>query len=315
LAKSYGDPLLTNCGEILGSLPYLAPERLKGTPQPDRRSDLYSVGAILYEHLTGQKPFGENRRLSAVLTDSESEPRPPSQIAPGLSPKWDEILHRALARDPVHRYQSAEELLETITRLEQPTDVADLPLPQLRTLGIGVAIFGCLVLAVVAPGAFNRFHPVPSPAVPWERLHIAPPAIATSKTPPAKEIAIATPPLAVKRTEVQHARRAAPAVAIPAKLSVFEPDPAGAASPGPLAVPIVRPAPVAPAPSAATPAGAAPKAIVSPAADSAHGVDLPGAPVSLEPAVQQDAKPKKKGFWSKLNVFHKRKKADSDETQ
>ena len=54
LSKSYGDALLTNCGEVLGSLPYLAPEQLKGTTQPDRRSDLYSVGAVLYEHLTGQ---------------------------------------------------------------------------------------------------------------------------------------------------------------------------------------------------------------------------------------------------------------------
>jgi serine/threonine protein kinase len=58
LSKSFGDSLLTNCGEILGSLPYLAPEQLKGATQPDRRSDLYSVGAILYEHLTGRKPFG-----------------------------------------------------------------------------------------------------------------------------------------------------------------------------------------------------------------------------------------------------------------
>src|SRR5579863_8156389 len=62
LSKSFSDPLLTNCGEILGSLPYLAPERLKGTTRPDRRSDLFSVGAILYEHLTGQKPFGADRR-------------------------------------------------------------------------------------------------------------------------------------------------------------------------------------------------------------------------------------------------------------
>jgi serine/threonine-protein kinase len=101
LSKSYGDPLLTNCGEVLGSLPYLAPEQLKGTTKPDRRSDLYSVGAILYEHLTGQKPFGANRRLAPVLTDSEGDPRPPTTIEPSLSPQWDGILRRALARDPL----------------------------------------------------------------------------------------------------------------------------------------------------------------------------------------------------------------------
>jgi serine/threonine-protein kinase len=305
LSKSYGDPLLTNCGEILGSLPYLAPERLKGTTQPDRRSDLYSAGAILYEHLTGQKPFGENRRLAPVLTDSESEPRPPSQVEPGLSPNWDEILRRALARDPVHRYQSAEEFLEAINQLERPTGVADLPLPQLRTLGIGVAIFGGLVLAF-GLGAFNSSREVRPPAVPWQRLHIAPPAFAADKTPPVKEALIAPPARVSQRAEIRHAKGAAPAVDIPAKLSVFEPHPAVLASPQPLAVPVARPAPAPSAFSVAT---------VPLASDAAKEASEPPPSHGPEPVVQPDAKPKKRGFWNKLNVFRKRKKIDSDETQ
>ena len=66
LSKAFSDSLLTNCGEILGALPYLAPEQVKGSTHPDRRSDLYSVGAILYELLTGRKPFGANRKLSLI---------------------------------------------------------------------------------------------------------------------------------------------------------------------------------------------------------------------------------------------------------
>src|ERR1700733_8459644 len=185
LSKSYGDSLLTNCGEVLGSLPYLAPEQLKGTTQPDRRSDLYSVGTILYEHLTGQKPFGPHRRLAPVLTDSEGDPRPPSQVEPGLSPQWDEILRRALAKDPAHRYQSAEEFRDAILQLEQPA-AADLPLPQLRTLGIGIAAFAGLILAVAASPALNRFgHVTPIPA-PEQRLHISAPAFATVVPPPSE---------------------------------------------------------------------------------------------------------------------------------
>jgi eukaryotic-like serine/threonine-protein kinase len=187
LSKSYGDPLLSQCGEVLGSLPYLAPEQLKGATQPDRRSDLYSAGAILYEHLTGQKPFGANRRLAPVLTDSEGDPWPPSELNPSLSVEWDEIMRRALARDPVHRYQSAEEFLEAIAQLDQPTGEADLPLPQLRTLGIAIALFAGMVLAVVASPALNRFREVAPVTVPWRRLHIAPPDFATAMTPqPAK---------------------------------------------------------------------------------------------------------------------------------
>ncbi len=158
LSKSYGDSLLTSCGEVLGSLPYLAPEQLKGITQPDRRSDLYSVGALLYEHLTGQKPFGAKRRLAPVITDSEGDAPPPSLIEPSLSPAWDEIIRRTLARDPAHRYHPAEEFLDAIARPDEPADVADLPLPQLRTLGIGIALFAGLVLAMVASPEFNRFH-------------------------------------------------------------------------------------------------------------------------------------------------------------
>lgn len=211
LSKSYGDSLLTNCGEVLGSLPYLAPEQLKGGTQPDRRSDLYSVGAILYEHLTGQKPFGANRRLAPVLTDSEREPQPPSQIKPSLSSQWDDILRRALARDPAHRYQSAEEFLNAIVHLDQPA-MADLPLPQLRTLGIAIALFAALVLALVASPALNGFRTVAPASVPWQLLHIAPPDFAAAMTPPSAPAARIS-----RRTEVRRARRiaTAPAEAAP----------------------------------------------------------------------------------------------------
>jgi serine/threonine protein kinase len=242
LSKSYGDPLLTNCGEILGSLPYLAPEQLKGATQPDRRSDLYSVGAILYEHLTGQKPFGEKRRLAAALTDSEAEPKPPSELEPGLSTEWDGILGRALARDPMHRYQSAEEFLDAIARLEQ-SPIAELPLPQLRTLGIGIAAFAGVILAVMATGALGRFRPVTPIAAPWQRMHIAVPAFATVLTPPLER---KVKPRAVQPVAAKH---------------------------------------VEPVEEAAEPVVAAddpkPESLQSPASE-------------------------KRGFWGKLNVFHKR---------
>ena len=174
LSKSYGDPLLTNCGEVLGSLPYMAPEQVKGKTQPDRRSDLYSVGAILYEHLTGQKPFGANRRLSAILTDSEAEPAAPSGIERGLDSRWDEVIRRTLAKDPVHRYQSAEEFLEALAHFDEPVEV-DLPMPQLRALGSGVAIFAGLVLALAASVLLSRFR---QEGIAPPRFGISPPAFA-----------------------------------------------------------------------------------------------------------------------------------------
>jgi serine/threonine protein kinase len=197
LSKSFGDPLLTNCGEILGSLPYLAPERLKGATQPDQRSDLYSVGAILYEHLTGHKPFGANRRLAPVLTDTEDEPQAPSQRDAGLSPLWDEIIGRALARNPEHRYRSADEFLDAIAKLDQ-APIAELLPPRRRILGLGIALVAGLSLALFASPSLNPFRTVAPPAVPLGGLHIAPPDFATVFAPPppvhrVKQIVHSTP--------------------------------------------------------------------------------------------------------------------------
>jgi serine/threonine-protein kinase len=278
LSKSYGDAVLTNCGEVLGSLPYLAPERLKGTTQPDRRSDIYSVGAILYEHLTGQKPFGANRRLAPVITDSEADPRAPSEIEPGLSSEWDEIIRRTLARDPAHRYQSAQEFLDAIAQFDQPTDAADLPLPQLRTLGIGVASFAALVLALAVSPAIRRPFAAAPEAVPLQRLHIAPPAFAAEKTAPGPTVTVPAPQLA-EGLEVPRPRHVA---------RIVPKAPVATASTAP---PTIIPAPTLPIDS------------------SQRDVYAPVAEQSLETSVSEDTAPKKKRFWSKLNVFKKKSAA------
>jgi eukaryotic-like serine/threonine-protein kinase len=272
LSKSYGDSLLTNCGEILGSLPYLAPEQLKGTTQPDRRSDLYSVGAILYEHLTGRKPFGEKRRLAPVLTDSEADPQPPSEVEPGLARQWDDLLRRALARDPAHRYQSAEEFVGAIAKLEHPA-VSDFPLPSLRTLGIAVASFAGLILALAASSAVLRSH-APMPPAPSGRLHISPPPFASAKSSPAEPRRV-HPPVRAMVVKAGKPHGIAPA---PAALEADE-------------------APVTPTPS-------------EPVAEAA----APATPAQPAPETTQNPAPAKKGFWSKLNVFHNRH-ADAQEKQ
>ncbi len=281
LSKSYGDPLLTNCGEVLGSLAYLAPEQVKGVTQPDRRSDLYSVGAILYEHLTGQKPFGPNRRLAPILTDSETEPRPPSQVESSLPPQWDEVIRRALARDPAHRYQTAEEFLEALTQIERSA-APDLPLPRLRKLAFGVAIFAGLLLAGVASPALKGFwHPTPRIAPPL-RLHIAPPDFAMNTTPHRVETA-----------------------AVPTRPRLFKPRQLKPAKAAPRAIVAISP----PAASAATVAQTAPPA---PVASPMPEADNPVAPEAPEPAAAQETPTPKKSFWGKLNVF-KKHSADAKE--
>jgi eukaryotic-like serine/threonine-protein kinase len=276
LSKSFGDSLLTNCGEIMGALPYLAPEQLKGVTQPDRRSDLYSTGAILYEHLTGQKPFGSNRRLAPVLTDSEAEPVPPSQLERRLPAAWDQILRRALDRNPEHRYQSAQEFLEAIIELDEAI-VPEIRLPYLNKLALGAAILAGVVVALAVSPAIKSLAPVATMSVPSERLHIAPPAFATS---------VAPPPIAPQETQPRLAKR----VVHPAKSALANIEP-----------------PVA------SPAVAAPESVASVAPPDAPPV--PESTESIAPQALDNPAPAqpKKSFWGKINVFKKKKNIDASE--
>jgi hypothetical protein len=128
LAEAQGG--LTRTGLVIGTSGYLSPEQLRGQ-QPDARSDLYALGCVMFEALTGQHPFtGENDQ--ALLWAHIGSPRPAAgEICPGLGHSYDEFLIRALAIDPDDRFQSGPEFgaalnaaYEGLPGIRTPTQVA-----------------------------------------------------------------------------------------------------------------------------------------------------------------------------------------------
>jgi len=104
---------LTSQGQILGSPSYMAPEQALEA-RADSRSDLFSLGSVLYELLTGRRAF-PGRGLSEILMRLANEnPAPPSQSVAGLPPSIDAVVMRALAKDPAKRYPRARDLVEDI---------------------------------------------------------------------------------------------------------------------------------------------------------------------------------------------------------
>ncbi len=105
---------MTRAGEILGTPVYMAPEQILGQPV-DGRTDLYSLGVILYELSTGQRPFqGEN--LAAVFRAITSDdPISPEQLNPDISPELSRSILKAMARDPADRFASGHELADALT--------------------------------------------------------------------------------------------------------------------------------------------------------------------------------------------------------
>jgi serine/threonine protein kinase/tetratricopeptide (TPR) repeat protein len=105
--------ILTQAGAVMGTVPYMAPEQLRGEPV-DARTDLYALGELMYEMATGQRPFPEsqtNRLISAILTHA---PRRPSELNPQIPEEFEAITLKAMEKDPANRYQSARELMADI---------------------------------------------------------------------------------------------------------------------------------------------------------------------------------------------------------
>jgi serine/threonine protein kinase/lipopolysaccharide biosynthesis regulator YciM len=179
--------LVTEAGFVMGTVPYMSPEQAKGEPV-DTRSDLFSLGALLYECVSGRPAFRGSNSIDTAAQVIHVDPAPPSQFAAGLPPDVDRIVHKALAKKVEARYQSGEEMLSDLRRLEGILDKeqaetlflvpAGLPgaraassitgrvtgLVRRRSMLVGLALSLLLAIAVWAAQSFwGSFSHQPSP--------------------------------------------------------------------------------------------------------------------------------------------------------
>jgi streptogramin lyase len=100
---------LTRTGQWVGTLDYAAPEQIAGGPV-DARADVYALGCVLYKTLVGSAPFGEREDVAKLYAHVNEEPAPVTESQPGLPPQLDDVLRRALAKNPEDRFASAGDL-------------------------------------------------------------------------------------------------------------------------------------------------------------------------------------------------------------
>ena len=118
IARAASSSKMTNTGTILGTAHYVSPEQAMGDPVGPQ-SDLYSLGVVLYEMLTGEPPYDADNPLGIAMKHVNGHLRPPREIDPSIPQGINAVTVRLLAKDPEDRYPDAASLLEDLHRLEK----------------------------------------------------------------------------------------------------------------------------------------------------------------------------------------------------
>jgi len=113
IAKSAKEQAYTATDQAIGTVYYISPEQARGS-SVDKKSDIYSVGIMLYEMLTGQKPFDADKPVSIAVMHMNDIPKRPRAVNPDIPAGLEEIILRAIEKDPEDRYQSAADMIKDI---------------------------------------------------------------------------------------------------------------------------------------------------------------------------------------------------------
>ena len=130
-SSSTDDATLTDAGHLVGTPAYMAPEQLT-RGKVTCATDIYALGLVMFEMITGHRPFEAGTRTDSALKRLTDPPPSPASYVPGLNPRWETAILRCLAREPEQRYQQAREVVSALTSNITDSPTATLPLPPLR---------------------------------------------------------------------------------------------------------------------------------------------------------------------------------------
>jgi Tol biopolymer transport system component len=162
---------LTASGAVVGTVGYMSPEQVRGQPA-DARSDIFSFGAVVYELVTGRRPFQADTRPEIAVAILKDDP-PPMTPSP---PELEQLVRRCLEKRPEDRFQSARDLCFALESLAPPAGMASpRRRPRVALVGAMAAVAATAIAVVLVGRTRQDSTPAPPPVVP---------AVAAAKTPP-----------------------------------------------------------------------------------------------------------------------------------
>lgn len=151
IARAGTSSRMTETGSIIGTAQYLSPEQAKGKAV-EQSSDLYSLGIVLYEMLTGTVPFEGENPVAIALKHLSDDPVPPQTLAPDIPDNLNMVVMKALTKNPASRYGSAEEFLADLDRCRKDLPVAAPILAATAATGILTAGEAAAMMSDAGPG-------------------------------------------------------------------------------------------------------------------------------------------------------------------
>jgi hypothetical protein len=157
---------LTDVGTIVGTVPYMSPEQIEGH-EVDARTDIFSLGVVLYEMLSGRRPFAGDSRASLMAAIVAAEPPALSSLQPRTPASVERLILRCLAKDPDNRWQTARDLAAELRWISEAGSGASIAAPDLTRRPRRAALWGALAGALLTAAAFAAIVPSmwPRPAV------------------------------------------------------------------------------------------------------------------------------------------------------
>jgi serine/threonine-protein kinase len=182
IARVLGTARMTRQGSVIGTVEYMSPEQVRGM-ETDARSDIYSLGILLYEMLTGRVPFSHPSEYELMKQQIEETARSPRELQANIPDTMESAVLKAISKNPADRFQTAEAMRVALLGSQVPSQAQTAPEAATRVIPQAPEALGPTRLAEQGPGFAIKETRMPEPGQAWAQVYGGPGAVKETRLP------------------------------------------------------------------------------------------------------------------------------------